>query len=109
MQGIIHSWQKEATRPSFQIRELATRALIKVFYAPKFYGEVARAVQERSTMLIVAGAMQMDRLTKQIVELRADKIEQTGLLSAKDFEALCAEPHDIEIDLGEDTYLGDAA
>ena len=88
VQGILHAWFKEAKEPNFQLRELSTDGFVKVFYAPPLYGEVARAVQERSTVLIVTGDMLFDRATRAATELRAEKIDRVGMLSSAEFENL---------------------
>jgi hypothetical protein len=55
LQGILHAWFKEAREPYFQMRELSTDALVRVYYHPALYSDVAKAVQERTTMLMVSG------------------------------------------------------
>lgn len=86
VQGIIHAWFKEARDPHFQLRELATDDLIKVFYANEMYDRVARAVQERSSTLIVAGTILFDKVTKQATELRAERIETMAMMTPIEFE-----------------------
>lgn len=86
-QGILHAWFKEAKEPYFQLRELSTDSLIKVIYPMKLYSDVATAVQERTTMLIVSGNMLFDRATKAALELRADRIDKIKMLSTAEFEA----------------------
>ncbi len=61
VQGILHAWFKEAREPNFQLRELSTDAFVKVFYLAPLYPDVARAVQQRTTMLMVSGNMLFDR------------------------------------------------
>ncbi len=109
IQGILYSWFKEAREPSFQIRELSTEALVRVRYGPSLYSHVARAVQERSTMLMVEGDMSLDRATRQAVEMKAQRIERVGILSPSEFEALIGSAPDYVFDPGEDTYIEDAA
>lgn len=104
VQGILYAWYKEAREPSFQIRELATDALIRVHYGAALYADVARAVQERSTMLIVSGDMLLDRATRTATEMKADKIERIGMLSASEFELLAGSAPDYEIDLADETF-----
>ena len=104
VQGILHAWFKEVRQPHFQIRELATDALVRVFYPQSLYHEVGKAVQERSTMLIVSGDMKLDRSTRQPIEMTAERIERIGILSAAEFESFVGSAPDYEPDLGEDTY-----
>jgi len=86
IQGIIHAWFKEAREPSFQMRELATDSLIRVYYPARLYADVAQAVQERTTMLIATGDMLFDRASRQATELHADRIERIRMLSTAEFE-----------------------
>lgn len=87
VQGILHAWFKEAKEPSFQLRELSTDALIRVLYKPPLYADVARAVQERTTMLIISGDMLYDRATRSAIEMRAEKIDRQAMVSNGEFEA----------------------
>ncbi len=85
-------------RPNFQLRELSTDAVVKVLYAPSLYGDVAKAVQERSTVLIVTGDMLFDRATRAATELRAEKIDRIGMLSAAEFESFFGSARDFVAD-----------
>ena len=104
VQGILYAWFKEARAPSFQIRELSTDALVRVHYPSSLYAEVAKAVQERTTMLMVAGDMALDRATRQPTEMTADRIERIGMLSAAEFESFVGSAPEYEPELGEETY-----
>ena len=86
VQGILHAWFKEAREPNFQLRELSTGGLVRVFYSSPLYQDVARAVQQRNTMLMVSGNMLFDRATRAAMELRADRIELMRMLSTAEFE-----------------------
>ena len=104
VQGILYAWFKEARQPSFQIRELSTDALVRVHYPTSLYRDVAHAVQERTTMLLVAGDMLMDRATRLPLEMTAERIERVGMLSPADFESLIGSAPDYSADLAEETY-----
>jgi hypothetical protein len=86
VQGILHAWFKEAKEPNFQLRELSTDTFVRVYYGPALYSDVAKAVQERTTMLMVSGNMLFDRATRLATELRADRIELMKMLSTAEFE-----------------------
>lgn len=86
VQGIIHAWFKEAREPNFQLRELSTDALVRVYYSVALYADVAKAVQQRTTMLMVSGNMLFDRATRVATELRADRIDLMRMLSTAEFE-----------------------
>jgi hypothetical protein len=106
-QGILHAWFKEAREPNFQLRELSTDALIRVHYPASLYREVAEAVKERTTMLIVSGNMMFDRATRQATELRAERIQKARMLSTAEFEEFFGSAPDFTsgIDEDEETYV----
>lgn len=99
VQGILHAWFKEAREPNFQLRELATDALVRVIYPASLYTEVAKAVQERTTMLIVGGNMLFDRSTRSVIEVRADRIQRQPMLSTAEFESFFGSAPDFVSDL----------
>jgi hypothetical protein len=86
IQGIVHAWYKEAKDPHFQIRELSTDDLIKVFYREGLYEAVARAVQERSTVLIVDGMTKYDKVSRKALELQATRITSMEMMSLAEFD-----------------------
>jgi hypothetical protein len=86
VQGIIHSLQKEVSRPYFSLRELSTYALVRCSYPIRLYGEVIDALRERTTVLHVAGDTTYDRATRDILELRVDRIEKARMLSSEEFD-----------------------
>jgi hypothetical protein len=101
-QGILHAWFKEVPEPNFQLRELSTDTLIKVFYPATLYAAVADAVRERATMLMVSGNMLFDRATAKAIELRAEKIQKLGMLSTAEFEDFFGSAPEFVADLGDD-------
>ncbi len=88
VQGIIHSWFKEARDPHFALRELASDDFVKVFYPSSMYEQVARAVQERTTTLMVSGLLSYDRVTRKATELKAERIEKMDMMSPQEFDSL---------------------
>lgn len=86
VQGILHAWFKEAKEPHFQLRELATDALIKVLYSEDLYDKVARAVQERNTTLMVEGQILYDKISKNALELKANRINSMQMMSPQEFD-----------------------
>lgn len=88
IQGIVHSWFKEARDPYFQIRELATENLVKVFYDNSIYAQVAKAVQDRNTTLFVSGKIRFDKVVRRAVEMNVDKIEIMQMMTSSEFEEL---------------------
>jgi hypothetical protein len=109
VQGVLHAWFKEVREPNFQVRELATDALVRVFYPSSLYSSVASAVQERSTMLIVSGNILYNRTTRAITEMRAERIEPQRLLSSAEFETFVGSAPDFISDFDEEDYDEQAA
>ncbi|WAX94418.1 hypothetical protein N7E70_022525 [Aminobacter sp. NyZ550] len=86
VQGIIHTLHKEAKEPFFQLRELATEGLVKVFYPNALYSEVADALRERNTMIMASGNMLYDRVSRAASEMRMERIAKMPTLSSAEFE-----------------------
>ena len=86
VQGIIHSLQKEAKQPYFQVRELSTESLVKCIYTSAQYPEVANALQERTTIIHVSGDITYDRVARMVSELRVDRMERSRVLTPSEFE-----------------------
>jgi hypothetical protein len=107
VQGILHAWFKEAKDPNFQLRELSTDTLVRVYYASSQYADVARAVQERTTMLMVSGNMLFDRATRVATELRADRIEPIKMLSTAEFEEFFGSAPDFVAEVDDETWAHD--
>ncbi len=107
VQGILHAWFKEAKEPNFQLRELSTDVLVRVHYPPSLYADVAKAVQERTTMLMVSGNMLFDRATRQATELRADRIELMKMLSTAEFEEFFGSAPDFVAQIDDETWANE--
>ena len=85
IQGILHAWYKEAKEPHFQLRELASDGLVNVYYDDRLYDRVAKAVQERSTTLMVEGQISYDKVSRKALELRAKRIDAMEMMSPTEF------------------------
>jgi len=107
VQGILHAWFKEAKEPNFQLRELSTDTLVRVYYNSALYPDVAKAVQERTTMMMVSGNMLFDRATRLATELRADRIELMKMLSTAEFEEFFGSAPNFVADLDDETWAND--
>lgn len=106
IQGIVHAWFKEAREPHFQLRELATDDLVRVYYHDRMYDAVARAVQERSTTLMVEGEVRYDKVSRRPLELRAEEIKSLSMMTSVEFlELFGSAPNFEPISLGEEEWL----
>jgi hypothetical protein len=102
VQGIVHAWFKEAKEPHFQVRELSSDTLIKVVYPNSMYAEVVEAVRERTSVLIITGNMLLDRATRQVTEIRVERIERVKILSTAEFEQFFGSAPEFTADIDSD-------
>ncbi len=86
VQGVIHSLVKEAERPYFRIRELATADLVSCYYPSRLYDAVATALKERTNVLLVDGPMKFDRAKRAIAEMTVERMVTAKMLSPAEFE-----------------------
>lgn len=103
VQGIIHSWFKGAKPPHFQIRELSTEDLVTVEYDDEHYKDIAKAVEEKDTVVIVSGEGSYDPLTRKVAKIKLDDLFQPKHLSEEEFKGLFGSVPDLEIDESWDT------
>lgn len=87
VQGIIHALHKEAKEPHFQLRELSTEAIIRVYYPNALYSEVASALLERNTLIVASGNILYDRASRTASEMRMEGLKKLPTLSTAEFES----------------------
>lgn len=75
-----------------------------MIYPASLYKDVADAVKERNTMILVSGDMLFDRSTRQATELRADRIKKLRMLSSAEFEEFFGSIPEFEYDEGIETF-----
>jgi hypothetical protein len=88
IQGILHAWFKEAKEPHFQLRELASDDLINIYYDDRMYQQVAEAVKERSTTLMVEGKISYDKVSRKALEMRARRVNAMSMMTPTEFESV---------------------
>lgn len=88
VQGIIHAWVKETAKPYVQIRELATHDLVKVEYSRSQYSDIADAMKEKNTVVLVAGECSYDQVERGLIRMKLDRIAKAKSLSTADFDGL---------------------
>jgi hypothetical protein len=86
LQGVIATLNKEAREPNFLLREMSTEALVRVYYQNALYADVAKALLERNTVIIVSGNLLYDRASREAKEMRAERIAKMPTLSSSEFE-----------------------
>ena len=85
VQGLIYSLIKEADKPHFRLRELASEHLVRCYYTNEQYPLVYSALRERSLVVHVSGYT-FDRITRSVITVEVDRIDSTEALSGADFE-----------------------
>lgn len=86
VQGIIHSFYKEAKPPYFHIRELSTNELIKCFFSIEKYSAIIAALEKKEAIILVSGQFKASRVDREIEHLRVKRLETAPELSEEDFE-----------------------
>ena len=86
VQGMIYSLIKEAEKPNFRLRELATDRLVRCYYTSDQYPQVYAALKERSAIVHVSGNLTLDRITRSVETMEVHRIDQVEALSGADFE-----------------------
>ncbi|PSH04112.1 MAG: hypothetical protein CXZ00_08655 [Acidobacteria bacterium] len=75
IQGRFHAWYAESTPPFFYIRDLTSHDLIKCEYRDEaMYDEILKAIQDKRSVLHVHGEIRVNRSSKQIETVSADKM-----------------------------------
>jgi hypothetical protein len=67
IQGIVHSFYKEARRPHLVVRELATRALVCCYFKREMYNAAVETMNEADGVIFVEGDV-IEDLGKGVVE-----------------------------------------
>jgi len=98
VQGIIHAWVKGVETPYVQVRELATNNLIKVEYARDQYSNIAKAMTEKNTVVLIAGECSYDQVSRGIMRMKLDRISESSSLSTMDFDNLFGAFKEFETD-----------
>jgi len=105
VQGIIHSLQKEARQPYFQVRELSTESLVRCTYTVAQYPNVAAALQERTSVVHVSGNITYDRVTRTASELHLDRLEKARVLTPAEFEKFFGSSPTFTSEMSTDDYI----
>jgi hypothetical protein len=83
LQGVIHSLHKESNPPFFDLRDFATRALVKCIFKPEDYEIVHKALERKTGVVLVSGWIRAKRLDKAIAEIRIERIQPTKPINAQ--------------------------
>jgi hypothetical protein len=105
VQGIIHALYKEADRPYFHLRELSTFDLIRCEYSQSLYERVIDALRHRRMTIHVVGPMKLDRASRSVVEVRAQRIEAIEPMSNDEFERFFGCAPEFTGDLSTEEYI----
>lgn len=81
LQGLIHSLYKEANPPYFDLRDFASRELVKCFYQPVDYDAVYRALERKDGVVLVSGWFRTRRVDRMIDHVNVERIQPTKPLN----------------------------
>jgi hypothetical protein len=86
IQGIVHSWYKEASPPFFYVRELSTDQLIKCTYGDRIYDRIAAANLKRQQIINVQGIAQANRMTRKFDHIHVSELRLAPRFTSRDLE-----------------------
>jgi hypothetical protein len=105
IQAIIHSLVLESGKPSFKARELSSESLITCYYSEALYNDIVETLQSRYAVVHVIGTIWASRITKQIEEMRVDKITKAPVMTASELERLWGSAPNLTGDLTTEEFL----
>ncbi|GEM_PF-1629038 len=88
IQGIVHAWHSGAKPKFFQIRELATGALIRCEYESALHARVHVATRSPNTVAHVYGLIHWDRISDTATVVEVNDVEVVEPISEADFNSL---------------------
>ena len=86
LQGLIHSLFKESDPPYFDLRDIASKELVKCYYKPEQYDDVYAALADKRAVVLVSGWIQTRRSDREISKFEVDKIRSVKLVSKSELE-----------------------
>jgi hypothetical protein len=86
LQGIIHSLYKESDPPYFDLRDIASRDLVKCEYEADQYDLVYAALKDKRAVVLVAGWINTRRSDRAISKVRVERIQPTTPIKQTELE-----------------------
>ena len=103
LQGKLGSWYKDSNY--FNLRDLASGALIKCFYPLSMYEKIHSLYDDKDAVVNVSGNVLADRGTGQVTEVRVTWAKSYTPLSSHEFERLFGLAPDLTGDLSPGEYI----
>jgi hypothetical protein len=105
VQGIVHSWFKEATPPYLNLRESVTGRIVKVFYEREDYPQIVSLLQKKNAVVQVVGMITANMIDRHVDEVHAHKFAIAEELSNEAFERFFGSAPDLTGDLTTEEYV----
>lgn len=105
VQGIAHSWYKEASPPYFYIRQSVTQSLVKCLYDKTQYSEVLHLFEKRNAVVQVIGMITANMIERRVDEVDCEKFAIAEELSDEDFERFFGMAPDLTGNLTTEEYI----
>lgn len=86
VQGVIHSLYKESSPPYFDIRDLASRELVKCRYPASLYRDVIAVLERKDAVVIVGGWIHAKRLGREIQHVEVERLRSLKPLNKAELE-----------------------
>lgn len=86
IQGVVHSFFKEADPPYLVIRELSSKNLIKCSFESEMYSDVISSMKDRQAIIFIEGQVCENMATGTVESMRVQKVYLAPDFSSKDFE-----------------------
>jgi hypothetical protein len=87
IQGIIHSFYKEADPPYLTIRELSSKALINCSFENDLYNDAVSLLKDKKAIIFVEGQVVENLITGLVESIRASKFYPAPDFSREDFDS----------------------
>ena len=88
VQGRMHSLFLGAQPAYFNLRELATGALVKCFYKSEIYPSIASALQRQDAVLHVYGWTKTDLVERKLEEIDVMRVDVASVVTDAEFDSM---------------------
>lgn len=88
IQGIIHSFLKEARRPKLVMRELSTKQLVDCYFTSDMYQHAVALLHDEDAVVSVEGTVTEDSSTGLVTEIEVTEFTPCPLFDLEAFEKM---------------------
>jgi hypothetical protein len=77
LQGVIHTIYKEATPPYFQLRDYASRDLVRCEFKSNDWERLHKALERKDAVVLISGWIRARRFDRHIAVVHVERVEGT--------------------------------